>query len=63
MLTADFDVKIKLIILVSIALVVLLIVGSTLWVRSKHFSRYLVGVAAVMVVLVFILSSLLTIHQ
>ncbi|GEO70671.1 hypothetical protein [Levilactobacillus acidifarinae] len=63
MLIADFDVKLKLIILATIALVALLVIGGTLWLRAKHFSRYLVGVAAVMVVLVFILSSLLTIHQ
>lgn len=63
MLTTDFDVKLKLIILTTIALVALLVIGGTLWYRAKHFSRYLIGVVAVMAVLVFILSSLITIHQ
>lgn len=63
MLTADFDVKLKLIILVTLALIVLVVIGGTLWVRAKHFSRYLVGIVAVIGVLTFILGSLLTIHH
>ena len=63
MLTADFDVKLKLIILVTLALIALVVIGGTLWVRAKHFSRYLVGIVAVIGVLTFILGSLLTIHH
>lgn len=62
MLTADFDVKIKLIILVSVALLVLLVITGLLLHRDHHFSRYLGGIVAVMVVLAAILVSLLLIH-
>ncbi|QMU08632.1 hypothetical protein [Levilactobacillus suantsaii] len=63
MLTADFDVKIKLIILTSIAIVVLALIVGRLWIKAGHFTRYFSGVLAVIVVLCFILGSLLLIHQ
>jgi len=63
MIVADFDVKIKLIILVSTALIVLLAVLGWLLHRDHHFSRYLGGITAVMVVLAGILTSLLMIHS
>lgn len=63
MSSADFDVKIKLIILVSIGILVLLGILLSLLHRDRHFSKYLVGPLGVIVVLVAILGSLLTIHQ
>lgn len=62
MISADFDVKIKLIILVSIALVALLVVMGGLLRRDRHFSRYLIGVTVVIGVLAIILITLLLIH-
>lgn len=63
MSSADFDVKIKLIILVSIGILILLGILLGLLHRDRHFSKYLVGPLGVIVVLVAILGSLLTIHQ
>lgn len=63
MLTTDFDVKLKLIILAVVGLLALAGVLGYVYHLDHHFSRRLIGVLAVMVVLVFILISLLMIHQ
>ncbi|WP_203639608.1 hypothetical protein [Levilactobacillus wangkuiensis] len=63
MLTADFDVKLKLIILLVVGLVVLASVVGYLWHRDHHYSQSFAGVFGVMVVQAFVLVSLLLIHQ
>ncbi|NLR09475.1 MULTISPECIES: hypothetical protein [Lactobacillaceae] len=63
MLTTDFDVKLKLIILAVVGLIVLTSVLGYVYHLDHHFSRRLIGVLVVMVVLIFILISLLLIHQ
>ena len=63
MLTTDFDVKLKLIILAVVGVLALAGVLGYVYHLDHHFSRRLIGVLAVMVVLVFILISLLMIHQ
>jgi len=63
MLTADFDVKLKLIILLTVGLVVLASVVGYLWHRDRHYSQSFTGVFGVMVVQAFVLVSLILIHQ
>ncbi|KRL98321.1 hypothetical protein ACUIJQ_12955 [Levilactobacillus hammesii] len=63
MLTTDFDVKLKLIILAVVGLLALAGVLGYVYHLDHHFNRRLVGVIAVMIVLVFALISLLLIHH
>ncbi|WP_125583219.1 hypothetical protein [Levilactobacillus cerevisiae] len=63
MLTTDFDVKLKLIIMLVVGLLVLASVIGLLWHRDRHYTRYFTGVLGVMVVQAFILVSLFLIHQ
>jgi len=63
MLTADFDVKMKLLILASLGLIILC--GTLVTVARRHtaYRRHLPGVIGAMVVLAFVLVSLLMIHH
>ncbi|TGD19082.1 hypothetical protein [Levilactobacillus suantsaiihabitans] len=63
MLTTDFDVKLKLILMLVVGLIVLASIIGWLFHRDRHYTRYFTGVLAVMVVQVFILVSLFLIHQ
>lgn len=54
MLSTDFDVKLKLLILFATGLIVLAIVLGWLWHRDHHFSRYFGGVLGVMIVQIFL---------
>ncbi|WP_203641497.1 hypothetical protein [Levilactobacillus andaensis] len=63
MLMQDFDVKIKLIILVVVGFIALASTLGYLFHRDHHYSRYFTGVLVVMAVQLFILTSLLLIHQ
>lgn len=63
MLTADFDVKIKLIILLVVGFIVLASVLGFLIHRNHHYSSHFTGVIVVMLVQLFILTSLFLIHQ
>ncbi|AYM03991.1 hypothetical protein [Levilactobacillus yiduensis] len=63
MLTTDFDVKLKLIIMLVVGLIVLASIIGWLFHRDHHYTRYFTGVLVVMVVQVFILISLFLIHQ
>ncbi|MCF7522638.1 hypothetical protein L3X07_03225 [Levilactobacillus brevis] len=63
MLSTDFDVKLKLLILFATGFIVLAIVLGWLWRRDHHFSRYFGGVLGVMIVQIFLLISLALIHQ
>ncbi|MCI1554451.1 MAG: hypothetical protein LKH74_11070 [Levilactobacillus sp.] len=63
MLTTDFDVKLKLILMLVVGLIVLASIIGWLFHHDRHYTRYFTGVLAVMVVQVFILVSLFLIHQ
>lgn len=63
MLTTDFDVKLKLIILAVVGLLALTGVLGYVYHLDHHFNRRLFGVIAVMVILLFILISLILIHH
>ena len=63
MLTTDFDVKIKLIILTAVGLLALAGVLSYIYHLNHQLSRRVIGIGVVMLVLLFILISLLMIHQ
>lgn len=63
MIASDFDVKLKLIILTTVALIVLIALVAGLWHKDHHFNRYLGGVTGVIIALIFIVSTLLLNRQ
>ncbi|MFC6207083.1 hypothetical protein [Levilactobacillus tongjiangensis] len=63
MLTSDFDVKLKLIILFTAGLVALAVILGYLWHRNHQYYQGFTGLLGVIVVQLFVLTSLLLIHQ